>query len=97
MDESTGKWNITGIFGQPDKQWSNISSNGETGSFIDTSKIIPFTMSGSYSKTQYIGYGKAFIIKRPEPYSFYIEVWGSQTLANAVLSTVQIEEDSAHS
>ena len=27
MGESTGKWNITGIFGQPDIQWSNISSN----------------------------------------------------------------------
>ena len=95
MGESTGKWNITGIFGQPDIQWSNISSNGETGSFTNTSKIIPFSASGSSTKTQYTGYGKAFIITKPEPYSFYIEVWGSQRLANAVFSTVQIEEDSA--
>ena len=74
MGESTGKWNIKRIFGQPGIQWTNVDTNRKTGSFIDTSKIIPNSVSGSNTNTQYTGYGKAFIITKPEPYSLYVKV-----------------------
>lgn len=89
---TTGQWNVTGIFGIGTKgiTWNNISTNKLTASFTNTTGLNPFSTN---EQTPYTGYGKAFIsTQNPQPFSVYVEVWGKQSLADAVLPTIQLQE-----
>lgn len=87
----TKQWDVTGIFGYGNKgiTWTNIASDKLTANFTDATGTNFFSKN---EKTTNTGYGKAFIVQRPHPFSVYVEVWGTQNLANAVLSTVQLQQ-----
>ena len=86
---TTGQWDVTGIFGQGTNgvSWTNVSTDNLTASFTDTRGINPYAKN---EQTPYTGYGKAFIVQNPNSFSVYVEVWGTQSLANAVLPTLQL-------
>lgn len=87
---TTGEWNVTGIFGYGTKgiQWNDVSPDKLTANFINTTGFNPYAKN---EQTPYTGYGKAFILKKPNPFSMYVEVWGGQSLADVVLRSVQVQ------
>lgn len=88
---NTGQWDVRGIFGKgtADVSWSNVSTNRMTADFTDSRKINFYAKD---EQTPYTGYGKAFIVKKPNPFAVYVEVWGNQSLASSVLTTVQLQQ-----
>ena len=85
------QWDVTGIFGHGTKgiTWTNVASDKLTANFTDTTGTNYFAEN---EKTPYTGYGKAFIVQKPNPFSVYVEVWGPESLANLVLPTVQLQQ-----
>ncbi|QSO48442.1 hypothetical protein [Alicyclobacillus mengziensis] len=86
----TKQFNVMGIFGQSKGvTWTNVSKDQLTANFTDTRGINAFATN---EQTPYTGYGKAFVVTQPNPFSVYVEVWGSQSLANSVLPTVHLHQ-----
>lgn len=89
-DLTTGQWDVTDVFGHGTQgiTWTNVSTNKLTGEFTDTRDT---TNNGI---SQYTGYGKAFIVTNPNPFSVYIEIWGKRKLSSKVLLSVQLHQSS---
>lgn len=87
----TKQWDVEGVFGYGTKgiTWTNVSPDKLSADFTDTTGINYFAKN---EQTPYTGYGKAFILKKPNPFSVYVEVWGVTSLANQVLSTIQVHK-----
>lgn len=88
---TTGQWDVTGIFGHGTKgiSWIGVSSDKLTGSFIDTTGVNPYAKS---EQTPYTGYGKAFIVQSPNPFSVFVVAWGLPLHADTVLPTIHLHE-----
>jgi hypothetical protein len=88
---TTGQWDVTSIFGQGTKgiSWIGVSPDKLTGSFMNTTGVNPYAKS---EQTQYTGYGKAFIVQSPNPFSVFVEAWGVPLHADTVLPTIHLHE-----
>ncbi|GLG01288.1 hypothetical protein Alches_13270 [Alicyclobacillus hesperidum subsp. aegles] len=88
---TTEQWDVTGIFGHGTRgiSWIGVSSDKLTGSFIDTTGMNPYAKS---EQTPYTGYGKAFIVQSPNPFSVFVEAWGMPLHADTVLPTIHLHE-----